>query len=465
MIVRSNMPVIRLFVVLAFLLSAAAVADSAAPQPGVNPHPVKLRLPAVQPLSAMAQLGRLLFYDARLSGSGKLSCASCHSPTHAYGPPGKIPVVLGGSSLHQYGVRAVPSLRYLYRQPSFSIGPDASGDNDNVMSLQQQAQHAAEHVRASKTAQSPQAASANLVPQGGLFWDGRADTLQQQANGPLFNPLEMAAGTPDRVAKKLRSAAYAKNFYQLFGNNVFENPQQAVAEAMFAIARYQIEDQSFHPFTSKFDAWLQGKARFNAAEQRGYDVFNDPAKGNCAACHLDRPSRDGLPPLFTDFQYEALGVPRNAAIPANADMHYYDLGLCGPYRDDLRDQTQYCGMFLTPSLRNTAIRHVYFHNGVFHTLDKVLDWYVNRDIHPERFYPRGAQGNIIKFNDLPQQYQGNVDTQDAPFNRHPGDQPALTAAEIQDIIAFLQTLNDGYTISLHPSLRAGEGRVKGTKVN
>ena len=90
-----------------------------------------------------------------------------------------------------------------------------------------------------------------------------------------------------------------------------------MSEAMFAIARYQIEDPSFHPFTSKYDAWLQGKARFTPAEARGYLAFNDPTKGNCAACHLDKPTQDGLPPLFTDFQYEALGVPRNAAIPAN----------------------------------------------------------------------------------------------------------------------------------------------------
>jgi cytochrome c peroxidase len=110
----------------------------------------------------------------------------------------------------------------------------------------------------------------------------------------------------------------------------------------------------------------------------------------------------------------------------------------------MHDQMQYCGMFLTPGLRNTATRKVFFHNGVFHTLDEVLDWYVNRDLTPERFYSKDASGKAVKYDDLPAQYRQNVDIADAPFNRHPGDPPALNGQEIQDIIAFLHTLDDGY---------------------
>jgi cytochrome c peroxidase len=411
---------------------------------GINPHPVSLIRPPVQPLSAMAQLGRKLFHDPSLSGSGRLSCSSCHDPAHAYGPPGAASVMIGGPDMQTAGFRAVPSLRYLYRQPAFSIGPDMSGDNDAAPTLQQQASKALNHAKVLKTAESPQAAAGNLVPQGGIFWDGRADTLQQQASGPLFNPAEMAAGTQTSVARKLEQADYAEDFRRLFGSNIFQEPKQAVAEAMFAIARYQIEEPSFHPFTSKYDAWLAGNARLSPAELRGYLAFNDPTRGNCAACHLDKPTRDGLPPLFTDFQYEALGAPRNPAIPANRDPIYYDLGICGPYRSDMRNQTQYCGMFLTPGLRNIAERQVFFHNGVFHSLYEVLDWYMNRDLQPERFYSRDASGTIVKYDDMPAQYRGNVDTVDAPFNRRPGDQPALSKQDIQDIIAFLHTLDDGY---------------------
>jgi cytochrome c peroxidase len=259
----------------------------------------------------------------------------------------------------------------------------------------------------------------------------------------MFNPAEMAATTPEDVARKLERN-YADDFHALFGPNIFDAPRQALAEAMFAIARYQVEEPSFHPFTSKYDAWLGGHARFTATEARGYLAFNDPMKGNCAACHLSKPTQDGLPPLFTDYQYEALGVPRNKAIPANSDSAYFDLGICGPYRTNMRDQVQYCGMFLTPSLRNTATRQVFFHNGAFHTLEEVLDWYVNRDLQPERFYPRDASGKVVKYDDIPAQYRANVDVTDAPFDRKPGDRPALNKQEIQDIVAFLRTLNDGY---------------------
>ena len=445
----------RLLAIAILVLSGGASASPAAPNDvallaqGLNPRPVHVTYPAVAPLSAMAQLGRKLFHDPKLSGSGRFSCATCHDPAHAYGPPGAAPVMVSGADLHTPGFRAVPSLGYLYRQAMFSIVPDPTGDNDAKATLDQQARLAGAHARILKTAAAPQAASANLVPQGGLFWDGRANTLQQQANGPLYNPAEMAARGPAEVAARLAQAAYAQDFRALFGPGIFSNPRRLIDEAMFAIGRYQIEDPGFHRFTSKFDAWLAGQARFTPAEMRGYLAFNDPKKGNCAACHLDTPTPDGLPPLFTDTQYEALGVPRNMAIPANRDPAYYDLGLCGPYRTDLHDQTQYCGMFLTPSLRNTAARKVFFHNGRFHTLDEVLDWYVNRDLAPQRFYPRDAKGAVVKFDDLPLQYRANVDTSDAPFNRKPGDAPALNREDIRDVIAFLRTLNDGYAPRPH----------------
>jgi cytochrome c peroxidase len=434
--------------VLAWMALGAAQAHGAEALPAVhdaealaNPHPYALRLPANRPLSAMALLGQRLFHDQLLSGSGRLACASCHDPAHAFGPPGERAVMLGGADGRTAGTRAVPSLDYLYRQPPFTIGPDVENGNDLPVNLGQQAQTAREHPRALKSALTPQTAAVNLVPQGGLFWDGRVDTLQRQAGGPLFNQAEMAA-TPAAVFATLK-AHYAMELTQLFGPSVLVDQHLALDEAMFAIGRYQIESSEFHAFTSRFDAWLQGRATLTAAQLRGYRLFNDPNKGNCAACHLDTPTRDGLPPLFTDFQYEALGVPRNAAIPANHDPHYYDLGLCGPYRSDLRKQRQYCGMFLTPTLRNVATRHVFFHNGVFHTLQQVLDWYVNRDLQPQRFYAHDA-GGTIKYDDLPPPLRANVDTTDAPFDRRSGDAPALTPAEIEDVIAFLGALTDGY---------------------
>jgi cytochrome c peroxidase len=430
----------------AVLLGCVQLAAVAALAQTVNPHPYSPQLPPARPLSAMARLGERLFHDPRLSGSGRMSCASCHDPARAYGPPGPDSVVLGGADGRTPGFRAVPSLRYLYRQPPFTIGPDLENGTESQLSLTAQARQASDHARSLKTALAPQASATNLVPQGGLFWDGRVNTLQQEVNGPLFNPAEMDAGTAPAVLAKLQRY-YAADFAVLFGPRLFDDPRLALDEVMFAIGRYQIESADFHPFTSRYDAWLEGRARLTPAEWRGYQAFNDPQRGNCAACHLDRPARDGRPPLFTDFQYEALGVPRNPAIPANRDPDYYDLGVCGPYRDDLRAQVRYCGMFLTPTLRNVATRRVFFHNGVFHSLRQVLDWYVNRDLDPARFYPRDASGQVVKYDDLPADYRGNVDTADAPFDRHAGDAPALNAADIDDVIAFLDTLTDGYQAS------------------
>jgi cytochrome c peroxidase len=79
-----------------------------------------------------------------------------------------------------------------------------------------------------------------------------------------------------------------------------------------------------------------------------------------------------------------------------------------------------------------------------HDLKQVMDFYNLRNTNPEQIYPRDASGKVAQFNDIPPQYRNNVDFQDAPFDRKPTDQPAMTAQDVQDIIAFMQTLNDGY---------------------
>ena len=420
----------------------APVGDLVETLTGANPRPVKLATPPVQPLSALAQLGKDVFYDPSLSASGTQSCASCHSPQHDYGPPNDQPVQYGGPHMNMAGFRPPPSLTYLYRQAAFSIGPDA-GETDNPTPLAQLAAQALGQARAVKTAGAAVAAPA-IVPQGGMFWDGRSNTLQMQAAGPMTNPVEMANPDLPTVAAKLAKASYADKFKPLFGALILQRPSLLVAEAMSAVSRYQIEDPSFHRFDSKYDAWLQGKARLSQDELRGMKLFNDPAKANCGGCHLSQVSLDGLPPLFTDTQYEALGAPRNLAIPANRDPRFFDMGVCGPFRTDMAAQTQYCGMFLTPTLRNAARRGVYFHNGVYHSLDEVMRFYDLRSVRPDQIYPHDAAGRTQVYDDLPAQYHANIDVQDAPFDRRPGQPPAMTAADIQDIVAFLRTLDDGY---------------------
>jgi len=387
----------------------------------------------------MAEIGKAMFYDAALSGSGRVACVSCHDPASHYGPAGKDDVFSGGLRLDQQGHRAIPSLAYLNRQPVFSIGPDDAVADDNPAPIVAPVGGA---PIGAKSAANTGASATHLVPQGGLFWDGRADTFQQQATGPLFDPVEMAS-TRDKVLERLRTAPYGDALRAFAGFQGAHSPDYLLAEALFALSRYQIEEASFHPYVSKFDAWLEGKAKFTPQERAGYLLFNDPLKGNCAACHVDQVHGDALPPLFTDHQYEALGVPRNMRLTQNSDPAYHDLGVCDRQADGEKTLAPYCGMFTTPTLRNVAERHVFFHNGVFHTLTEVMDFYTLRDLKPEKFYSHGRDGKLHPYDDLPARYRANLDTTDAPFDRKPGDAPALTDAERNAIIAFLRTLTDG----------------------
>lgn len=356
-------------------------------------------------LSPAAMLGEKIFKDKSLSASGQQSCASCHDPANAHAQSNNLAVQLGGANLNQPGFRAVPSLRYLNLTPAFSF--------------------------------------VDGTPTGGFNRDGRAQTLAEQAQRPFLAPHEMANAGKADVATKLKQATYAEEFRNVFGTAIFDNADDAFARALLALQQYQKEDAAFHPFDSKYDLFLAGKASLSDGELRGLALFNNPQKGNCAACHTSAKGADGSSPLFTDFSFDNLGVPRNPAIPATADANYFDLGLCGPDRTDLAARTDLCGAFKVPTLRNVATRKVFFHNGAFTSLRDALRFYVRRDTNPEEWYPV-VGGSVQKFNDLPIQYRANVNTSEAPYNRAPGMAPALSEGEIDDLIQFLGTLTDGY---------------------
>jgi cytochrome c peroxidase len=368
--------------------------------------------------SDAASLGKLMFNDPALSASGRMSCASCHSPAHSYGPPNGLAAQLGGPDLRSQGTRAVPTLSYvLNRTPIWT------------------------HVQAASLGERFEDDSS---PSGGFGWDGRFNHLHDQATFPLFNPDEMANRDTASVVAKLARAPYAARFKQVFGETIFDSPEVAMRQAMTAIERYELEDPDFHPYTSKFDYYLDGKVQLSAAELHGKKLFDDANSGNCASCHIDQPGVNGKHPLFTDFQFEALGVPRNSELRANRDPAYYDKGLCGPLRTDLAKEKRMCGLFKTPTLRNVATRQVFFHNGRFHTLREALRFYVQRDTNPEKWYPRDAHGHVVKFDDLPSDERINVDVMDAPLTYKKGDKPVWDEHDIDDVIAFLKTLNDGY---------------------
>jgi cytochrome c peroxidase len=415
------------------------------------------RLDAKQPpLTAMAMLGKKIFFDTSLSGSGKMSCASCHDPQNAYAPANALSVQLGGPDMKLQGIRAVPSLTYHEHTPAFTVGPDLKPDDDEdkaalaSASAQQNSRlNAGVKIGSVVKADLATGATGNakveeLVPQGGMDWDGRAMTLSDQAGGPLLDPREMANKDALTLMAKLKAATYADDMLMLFGPSVFTTPNLALGEAYFALARYQLEERSFHPYNSKFDYYLAGKVQLTAQESRGKKLFDDRKKGNCASCHLDKPSKDGkFGPVFTDYQFEALGAPRNTALQVNRDPKFYDEGLCGPLRKTMARQQNYCGLFKTPTLRNAATRQVFFHNGVFHSLEDAVRFYVERETNPGAWYPKKG-GKIDLYNDLPAAHRANVDIADAPFDRKLSEAPALDASEIRDIVAFLNTLTDGY---------------------
>jgi cytochrome c peroxidase len=391
-------------------------------------------------LSLAAQVGARMFVDQTLSGSGGMSCATCHDPNSAYGPPNDLSVQLGGPALDRSGTRAVPSLRYKDVTPPYA---DLL-DNPDGISVP--------------------------GPGGGFTWDGRAPTLAAQAQIPLLDPNEMANASPADVVARLQAGPYANLFKQAFGTDAFVDANAAFLNAREALQAFQLEDPSFHPYSSKFDLYAGNKigGNLSVAEARGLKVFANPNTGNCASCHYQGAGLNGSSALFTDFSYEAIGVPRNVAIPANADPGYFDIGICGPLRTDHAPVpgNTFCGMFKAPTLRNVALRKSFFHNGAMHSLEQVIRFYNTRDTMPELWYPtiggtpkatpdagfptyglittQYTGGTVKKYDDLPAGFVGNIDTQLPMDGRAAHSAPPMSEQDVADLICFLDTLTDGY---------------------
>jgi cytochrome c peroxidase len=268
-----------------------------------------------------------MFFDAHLSASGRMSCASCHDPAHAYGPPDGAAVRMGGAAMDRPGTRAVPSLRYKTFTPMFQ-----------------------EHFYRQRGEDME-----DEGPTGGFTSDGRVNTAAAQARIPLLDANEMANGNAQDFVHRLASVPYVDEFKAAFGADALADAEKALGFAGEALQKFQEEDPSFSPYTSKYDRYLHGEIKLSEAELRGLLLFNRKDKGNCAQCHPSWPGANRRPPQFTDFGFDALGVPRNRDIAANADPQYFDLGLCGPARHDLATRKDFCGMcFFTtaPSTRS-----------------------------------------------------------------------------------------------------------------
>lgn len=249
---------------------------------------------------------------------------------------------------------------------------------------------------------------------GGFFWDGKAEFLNQQALFPMMNSVEMNNPNFGIVSSKLKQAEYYPKLQKIFGEALADS--QTIV--FYAVTCIQAFEQSYqvNPFTSKFDFYLKGKATLTEQEMNGMKLFNDSTKAKCSLCHLSVPNpyatTDKI--LFTDYSYDNIGLPKHpllASFPIDSGLAKFEMN--NPIE---------VGRFKTPTLRNVEITAPYMHSGIFKTLDEVMEFYNERDVNPKFAHPEVT--TTVNNEDL-------------------GDLK-LSKEEIQDIIAFLKTLTDGY---------------------
>ena len=344
----------------------------------------------VVPIASTAmkvQLGKALFFDKSLSNPAGQSCSSCHSPGTGFSDPNHN-ITSPGAVDGLFGNRNAPNISYSAFTPAnLQYSVDDSGYF------------------------------------GGFFMDGRVNTLEEQAEKPFLNVLEMANVDAAMVVSKLQSSTNYPLFKQVYGNVTDVNT--AFSKMADAIATFERSDE-LNPFTSKYDYYLKGQATLTAEELSGMQLFTDTLKGKCANCHLITADPASGKILFTDHTYTNDGVPKNPNNPYYListafnpqGVAYADYGL-----GSFLNNHDFDGMFKVPTVRNAAISAPYFHNGVFNTLEDVVHFYNTRDVAGSGYPAAEAPATI--------------DT-DETGNLH------LTAKEESDIVAFLKTLTDGY---------------------
>ena len=351
---------------------------------------------------SIVSLGKAIFFDSDLSRPHGQSCASCHDPAAGFADPDHL-AVSQGAIPSRFGNRNAQSVSYSMFSPQMYFDPTTT----------------------------PAIPEGKYV--GGLFWDGRADTLEDQAKQPFLNPLEMHNPNKKAVILSVRRADFAGLFKTVFGSSSLQDVEQAYEYVAQALAAY-MRSPEVNPFTSKYDYWKKGQVEFTEAELRGYLLFTGTQRGRCFNCHSE--------PYFTNFGHQNLGTPRNPELPyyflppgLNPDgVDYIDRGLGDFLRSAGYPEEQAAkedGKFKIPSLRNCAVTAPYTHNGYHETLRDVVVFNNTRDL-PEANWPEPEVPETV--------------------HRHPMAMPGtlgrlgLNDQEIDDIVAFLHTLTDGYVL-------------------
>ena len=338
-------------------------------------------------LTDKEKLGRNLFFDARLSVPAGQSCADCHSPGAGFNGIGDATIaVYEGAVPHAFGNRNPPAAAYASFSPKFRLE--------------------------------------NGIYLGGQFWDGRAATLKEQAKGPFLNPVEQNNPDMRTVVRQVATSNYADLFKKVYGASALARTEIAYDKIAEAIAAYE-SSAEVNRFSSKFDLYLAGKVDLTPQEAQGLTLFN--GKGRCAHCHPSTAGPYATNPLFTDYTYDNLGIPRNPDNPFyKTNPAFVDLGLGGFLKNAAQN-----GKFKVPTLRNTAVAAPYGHNGYFKTLREVVDFYNSRDV-PASLWPKPEVEENLNTDEV-----GNL---------------GLSNDEIDALVAFIGTLTDGY---LPPNTREG----------
>jgi cytochrome c peroxidase len=383
-------------------------------------------------LSPIEELGKRLFFDTNLSEPQGQSCAVCHTQQAGWaGPDEEINntgSVYEGALKGRFGNRRPPTAAYTGDSPVLHIDEEGT-----------------------------------FV--GGMFWDGRAsgeqlgDPLAEQAMGPFLNPLEQNIPDKKSVIIKVRDSGYTDLFEKVWGPGSLDAEKDidgTFERIARSIAAYE-RSAEVNPFNSKFDHfWKKTQAKgldvesidesnwkkfknmgLDDDELKGLMLFN--TKGLCFMCHV-LSSENGKPPLFTDFTYDNLGVPKNPDNPFytmdkkwNPDgKKWVDKGL-GGYLEGTEKYAKYArenyGKHKVPTLRNVDLRpkkgfvKAFMHNGYFKTLKEVVRFYNTRDRAEENWPPPEISENVNKdeLGDL-----------------------GLTPEEEDAIVLFMKTLSDRF---------------------
>jgi cytochrome c peroxidase len=377
---------------------------------------------ATAELTPKEELGKKIFFD-KISSPDSMACAECHSPDVGFTGPNpeinKYGAVYSGAVTTRFGNRKPPSAAYATLSPIFHY------DEAEELFI------------------------------GGNFWDGRAtgehlgNPAADQALGPFLNPVEQNNPNKEAVLEQIESSKYSDLWEEVWGEPVsVETPEeieQNYDRVGLSIASYE-NSSEVNQFSSKYDYFLDGVVDLTEQEEWGLELFN--GKGLCAECHPSEPGPYDEKPLFTDFSFDNLGVPKNPynpfylmdivfidGEPINIlGIDWVDMGLGGfletrPEWSALASENY--GKQKVPTLRNVAkapskkYAKAFMHNGVFKTLKEVVHFYNTRDV--EDWAPPEVSENI------------NMDEL--------GDL-GLTSDEEDAIVAFMETLSDGYKLKI-----------------